>query len=265
MMAAIGSLSNAQRDNSIRHTVEEEGESEVDSWLIDPRRWRNSGESLEAVSNLQGSSKPETLQTEILYEDIKVEVREEESREMSDAEIENLWAKTEPSRISEIWKTTLFYLHAASECLSIDLQTDPSSVSEVISTINSLFAPPPPQSPVSSTEDSVQSADACFSTDDSASSQTDLKPEGEVFVSKPKRSSRKSKRGKTGRKPNPCRCFLCFVTLPYKRNLIAHLKGSHGIERSQSLMYKRINQGEEEMKRLYVAPLRIFRGNRVDK
>lgn len=56
---------------------------------------------------------------------------------------------------------------------------------------------------------------------------------------------------KTGRKPRPLTCFLCSTVLPYKCQLISHLRTVHAISRSLSLMYKRINQGGEEIRRLY--------------
>lgn len=57
---------------------------------------------------------------------------------------------------------------------------------------------------------------------------------------------------KTGRKPTPLTCFLCPNVLPYKCALILHLQTVHHINRSQSLMYKRVNQGGEEIKRRYL-------------
>jgi hypothetical protein len=67
----------------------------------------------------------------------------------------------------------------------------------------------------------------------------------------PKPETAKSSRKKTGRKPCPLTCFLCSSVLPYKCELISHLRTVHAISRSLSLMYKRINQGGEEIRRLY--------------
>ena len=57
---------------------------------------------------------------------------------------------------------------------------------------------------------------------------------------------------KTGRKPSLLTCFLCPSILPYKCTLILHLQTVHHIDRSQSLMYKRVNQGGEDFKRRYI-------------
>ena len=61
-------------------------------------------------------------------------------------------------------------------------------------------------------------------------------------------------KAKTGRKPKNYECFKCHMNLPYKRNLIYHLRDEHHIYRSQSLLYKRLNQDPAEMKRLYGGP-----------
>lgn len=74
-----------------------------------------------------------------------------------------------------------------------------------------------------------------------------------------KHTNKGKKKGKAGKKPVPCVCFLCEEVLPYRIRLIAHLKKVHGIERSQSLMYKRLNQGEEEIKRLYMKYRKSYR------
>ena len=58
-------------------------------------------------------------------------------------------------------------------------------------------------------------------------------------------------RAKTGRKPQEHECFLCHSVCPYKVDLIEHLQESHGLHRSQSLLYKRLSQGPESMLRLY--------------
>lgn len=62
-----------------------------------------------------------------------------------------------------------------------------------------------------------------------------------------------------GRKPNPIACFFCSEVVPYKRTFIHHLRDIHGIRRSQSLMYKRLNEGSEAIKRRYCGPRRIFK------
>ena len=66
---------------------------------------------------------------------------------------------------------------------------------------------------------------------------------------------------KTGRKPRLLTCFLCSSVLSYKCELISHLRTVHSISRSLSLMYKRINQGEEEIRRLY-CPRTSIKGSR---
>lgn len=70
--------------------------------------------------------------------------------------------------------------------------------------------------------------------------------------------AKKPKR-KTGRKPTPRVCFMCPLVFPYKRDLIRHMQSVHDIHRSQSLMYKRINQGGEEIRRLYGQPKQVFK------
>ena len=58
-------------------------------------------------------------------------------------------------------------------------------------------------------------------------------------------------RAKTGRKPTRHECFVCSAVLPYKFQLIQHFQVCHQVNKSQSLLYKRINQGAENMRRLY--------------
>ena len=67
---------------------------------------------------------------------------------------------------------------------------------------------------------------------------------------------------KKPRNSRSCECFLCAEVLPNRLKLIVHLKKAHGIERSQSLMYKRLNQGEDEIKRLYMKERKSYRLNR---
>ena len=62
-----------------------------------------------------------------------------------------------------------------------------------------------------------------------------------------------------GRRPNPIACFFCSEIVPYKRTFIHHLSEVHGIRRSQSLMYKRLKEGSEAIKRRYCGPRRIFK------
>ena len=59
-------------------------------------------------------------------------------------------------------------------------------------------------------------------------------------------------KAKTGRKPEKFVCFLCQTVFPYKKNLIRHFQADHGIGRCQSLLYKRLRQGEELFKKLYL-------------
>ncbi len=58
-------------------------------------------------------------------------------------------------------------------------------------------------------------------------------------------------KAKTGRKPLKYECFLCAAAVGYKVELIQHLQTSHNLNKSQSLLYKRINQGPATMRRLY--------------
>ena len=58
-------------------------------------------------------------------------------------------------------------------------------------------------------------------------------------------------KAKTGRKPSKHECFICFTVLGYKVELIQHLQTAHNLNKSQSLLYKRINQGPATMRRLY--------------
>ena len=74
-----------------------------------------------------------------------------------------------------------------------------------------------------------------------------------------KEEKKRKNKGKAGKKQNPCECFLCAEVLPNRLKLIVHLKKAHGIERSQSLMYKRLNQGEDEIKRLYMKYRKNYR------
>jgi hypothetical protein len=58
-------------------------------------------------------------------------------------------------------------------------------------------------------------------------------------------------KAKTGRKPQIYECFMCHEVHPYKVNLIQHFQAVHNVQRSQSLLYKRVDQSPEAMKRLY--------------
>ena len=58
-------------------------------------------------------------------------------------------------------------------------------------------------------------------------------------------------RAKTGRKPQAYPCFLCSEVCPYRVSLIKHFQEVHHLKKSQSLLYKRIRQGAECIKRLY--------------
>lgn len=58
-------------------------------------------------------------------------------------------------------------------------------------------------------------------------------------------------KAKTGRKPQIYECFICHEVQPYKVNLIQHFQAAHNVKRSQSLLYKRVNQSPDAMKRLY--------------
>jgi len=58
-------------------------------------------------------------------------------------------------------------------------------------------------------------------------------------------------KSKTGRKPQNHECFVCSAVLPYKFQLIQHFQVCHQVNKSQSLLYKRLNQSPEAMRRLY--------------
>ena len=58
-------------------------------------------------------------------------------------------------------------------------------------------------------------------------------------------------RKKTGRKPQSHACYICAVPFPYKKELIKHLVTDHNLQRSTSLLYKRLNAGKKELQRLY--------------
>ena len=58
-------------------------------------------------------------------------------------------------------------------------------------------------------------------------------------------------KAKTGRKPQNHECFVCSAVLPYKFQLIQHFQVCHDVQKSQSLLYKRVNQSPEAMRRLY--------------
>ena len=66
-------------------------------------------------------------------------------------------------------------------------------------------------------------------------------------------------KGKRGRKPNPVTCFFCSEVVPYKRNFICHLREKHGIDRSQSLMYKRLKEGSGAIKQRYCQTKCVFK------
>ena len=70
----------------------------------------------------------------------------------------------------------------------------------------------------------------------------------EVFMIQPQSIRIKKK---TGRKPTTLRCFMCPCLLAYKCELIKHMQVVHRIERSVSLLYKRVSQGGEIIQRLY--------------
>ena len=58
-------------------------------------------------------------------------------------------------------------------------------------------------------------------------------------------------KAKTGRKPKLYECFACFEAFAYKVELIEHFQAWHKVNKSRSLLYKRINEGEEAMRKLY--------------
>ena len=63
-----------------------------------------------------------------------------------------------------------------------------------------------------------------------------------------KEAGMKNWASRRGRKPVNIKCFVCGVVFPFKRELIGHLRDLHQIVRSQSVMYKRIKEGEEVMR-----------------
>lgn len=158
--------------------------------------------------------------------------------------------------MGEIWKTTLTCpksdsnpaeTHYTTSARGRDLNA-PHEVSEL--------ACPPIRKITDMGNEPV--SPALISTNcDAASSTAPSQPLGKIASQKPTNTGKK--KGKAGKKPVPCVCFLCDEVLPYRIRLIEHLKKVHGIERSQSLMYKRLNQGEEEIKRLYMKYRKNYR------
>lgn len=73
-----------------------------------------------------------------------------------------------------------------------------------------------------------------------------------TYQKKPKRYRNNGEpMAKTGRKPASHFCFLCKEVFAYKGELVHHFRTYHQLDRSQSVLYKRIKQGEEEMRRMY--------------
>lgn len=154
-----------------------------------------------------------------------------------------------------IWKTTLSCPKATAKSMENPYTVDMSGrKSDVLSKVSGQS----PQLIRKLTDLDVQSPRPAMlsSPGDTASSEAS----SQSFDCKGRDSGRK--KGKAGKKPCPCVCFLCPEVLPYRIRLIAHLKKAHGIERSQSLMYKRLNQGEDVIKRLY---LKYRKNYRLDK
>lgn len=58
-------------------------------------------------------------------------------------------------------------------------------------------------------------------------------------------------KAKTGRKPKSYACAICPAVLPYKVCYIQHLQTCHQVKRSLSLLYKRVNQSPETLRKLY--------------
>ena len=93
------------------------------------------------------------------------------------------------------------------------------------------------------------------------SRKSHFKVKSEKSVSGYSKSSHREKRkniklngdpkAKTGRKPIPHPCFLCHAVLSYKGELVRHFQVCHELDKSQSVLYKRINQGEEAMRKMY--------------
>jgi len=93
------------------------------------------------------------------------------------------------------------------------------------------------------------------------SRKSHFKVKSEKSVSGYSKSSHREKRkniklngdpkAKTGRKPMQHPCFLCHAVLSYKGELVRHFQVCHELDKSQSVLYKRINQGEEAMRKMY--------------
>lgn len=56
---------------------------------------------------------------------------------------------------------------------------------------------------------------------------------------------------KSGRKPKMHLCQICQSQFPYKKELIRHLVSDHSINKSKSVLYKRLAKGKNELTRLY--------------
>lgn len=82
------------------------------------------------------------------------------------------------------------------------------------------------------------------------------------FIIEPQRRQvvtvKEIKSRRKGRKPNPIQCFFCQEIAPYKRDFIQHLRVVHGIQKSQSLLYKRLREGSEAIKQRYCKPKVVF-------
>ena len=158
--------------------------------------------------------------------------------------------------MGEIWKTTLTY--PKSDSNPAETQYTTSIGDRELNTPNVVpkLSCPLIRKVTDMGNDPISPADISTNCDTASSTAPSQPPDQTVSH---KQTNKGKKKGKAGKKPVPCVCFLCQDVLPYRIRLIAHLKKVHGIERSQSLMYKRLNQGEEEIKRLYMKYRKSYR------
>lgn len=57
-------------------------------------------------------------------------------------------------------------------------------------------------------------------------------------------------KAKPGRKPKSYHCAICPGVFPYKVTYIVHLQTCHQVERSQSLLYKKVRESPERLRKL---------------
>ena len=275
MMVRMGVVLSGERC-ATSSSVEETEVWEVDSWLNYPAS--EATVPLNQGQDHMEEARKSTSSVETNEENLKWETSQDleaqgsktpsENEEMQVSATERASNTKTGELLGEtIWKTTLTYLQEASGLLHSPDQppappttqpfipafpglegprSQPDSLLSLIATLNNYLAPHVKKLP---------SRQLHQRTALKANLQTRLIEECKSSFL----YSFLAKKGKKGRKPHPITCFMCSVVVPYKRDFIHHLRDVHGIERSQSLMYKRINQGTEEIKKRYCGPKQVFK------